>query len=137
MTGQQKNSNRKLMVNFEDLRTDIAEVERCQQHPQTKFVPPVLFFAQSQRKLNPGTQTRRSLTREYHKQHRHPHPRCLPPSPHLHQFRHDLKQQAVPELHPDFPRPSQHLSLQGHMEVDDNGKMSSGRTYNWLSICLR
>ena len=43
----------------------------------------------------------RSLTREHHKQHRHPHPRCVSPSPHLHQFRHDLQQQAIPELHPD------------------------------------
>ena len=61
--------------------------------------------------------------REHLKQHRHPHPRCLLPSPHLHQFRHALKQQAVPELHPDSPRPSSHqFFLQGHMEVDGNGK---------------
>ena len=68
--------------------------------------------------------------REHHKQHRDTHPRSLLPSQHLHQFRHDLKQQAVPKLHPDSPRPSLELSLQGHMEVDENGKMSSGRTYN-------
>ena len=30
----------------------------------------------------------------------------------------------------------QQFCLQGHMEVDGNGKMSSGRTYNWLRICL-
>ena len=89
------------MVIFEVLKTHIAEVERCQQHPQTKSVPPVLFFRQSLRKWNPRTQTRRSPTREHHKQHRHPHPRCVSPSPHLDQFRHDLQQQAIPELHPD------------------------------------
>ena len=39
---------------------------------------------------------------------------------------------------PDSPCPStQHISLQGHMEVERNGKMSSGRTYYWLRSCLR
>ena len=48
------------------------------------------------------------------------------------------QQQVVPEIHPDPLRPSpRQLSLQGHMEVDGNGKISSGRTYNWLSICLK
>ena len=35
------------MVNFEHLKTDIAEVERCQQHLQTESVPPVIFLGQS------------------------------------------------------------------------------------------
>ena len=44
--------------------------------------------------------------------------------PNLHQFRHDLKQQAVPELHPDSHCPSaQQVLLQGHMDVDGNGKI--------------
>ena len=89
----------RLMVNYEDLKPHIAEVERCQQHPQTKSVPSVPFIVQSLRNWNPATQTRRSPTREHHKQHRHPHLRCLPPSPHLHQFPHDLQQQPAPELH--------------------------------------
>ena len=39
---------------------------------------------------------------------------------------------------PESPRPyPQEIFLQGHMEVDRNGKMSSGTTYNWHSICLR
>ena len=39
---------------------------------------------------------------------------------------------------PDSPRPyPQKIFLQGYMEVDRNGKMSSGRTYNRHSICLR
>ena len=93
------------MVNFEDLITHIAEVERCQKHPQTKSVPPVLFFGKFLRKWNPAIQTGISQTREHHKQHRHPHTRCMSPSPNLHQFRHGLKQQPVPELQPDSPRP--------------------------------
>ena len=123
-------ANQKLM-RYEDLKIHIAEVEQCQKHTQTKSVPPVLCRG-NLRKRNPATQTWRSLTREHYKQHRHPHPRCVSPSPHLHQFRHDLQQQkAVLELHPNSPCPPlQKHSLQGHMEVDGNGKMSSGRTYN-------
>ena len=59
------------------------------------------FPGNSLRKWNPVTQTWISPTREHHKQHRHPHPRCVSPSPHLRKFRHDLQQQAIPELHPD------------------------------------
>ena len=61
-------------------------------------------------------------------------------SAHLPQFRHDLQQQAFPELHLDSRISlliSTRIILQGHMEVNRNGKMSSGRTYNWHSICLR
>ena len=44
----------------------------------------------------------------------------------------------TPPGFPDSSRPSpQGISLQGQMEVDRNGKMSSGRIYNWHSICLR
>ena len=70
--------------------------------------------------------------REHQKQHRHPRSTSMSAfPPHLHQFRQDLKQQAVPELHPDSPYPSaQQWSFQGHMEADGNGKMSSGRTYD-------
>ena len=75
------------MVDFEALKTHIAEVERCQQHLQTKSITPVIFLGN--------------------------------------------EQQAVLELLPDSPRPSlQHVSLQGPIEVDRNGKMSSGRTFN-------
>ena len=39
---------------------------------------------------------------------------------------------------PDSPRPYPlDIFLQGHMGADRNGKMSSGRTYNWHSNCLR
>ena len=39
---------------------------------------------------------------------------------------------------PDSPRLStQEMFLQGHMNVDRSGKMSSGRTYKWLRIYLR
>ena len=30
-------------------------------------------------------------------------------SPHIHQFRHDLQQQAIPELHPDSRTPLAHI----------------------------
>ena len=66
-----------------------------------KVSPSSPFPGKSLRKWNTAFQTWRSPTREHHKQHRHPHPRCVSPSPHLHQFRHDLQQQAVPELQPD------------------------------------
>ena len=66
-----------------------------------KVCPSSPFRGKSLRKWNHATQTLRSQTREHQKQHRHPHLRCLPPSPHLHQFRHDLQQQAIPELHPN------------------------------------
>ena len=69
--------------------------------PSDKVCPSSLFSGKSLRKWNPATQTKRSPTREHHKQHRHPHPRCVSPSPHLHQFRHDLQQQAIPDLQPD------------------------------------
>ena len=60
-----------------------------------------------------------------------PSPSMSAPSPHLHQFRHDLQQQAIPPGFPDSPRPyPQEIFLQGHMEADRNGKMSPGRTYN-------
>ena len=60
-----------------------------------------------------------------------PSPSMSDHSPHLHQFRHDLQQQAIPPGFSDSPRPyPQEIFLQGHMEVDRNGKMSSGRTYN-------
>ena len=69
--------------------------------PSDKVCPSSPFPGKSLRKWNPATPTRRSPTREHHKQHRHPNPRCVSPPPHFHLFHHDLKQQAIPELHPD------------------------------------
>ena len=66
-----------------------------------KISPSSPFPEKSLRKWNTATQTRRSPMREHHKQHRHPNPRYVSPSPHPDQFRHDLHQQAIPELHPD------------------------------------
>ena len=59
------------------------------------------FSGKSLRKWNPATQSWGSPTREHHKQHRNPHARCVFPSPQLHQFRHDIQQQAIPKLQPD------------------------------------
>ena len=81
------------------------------------------FPGQFLRKWNHATQTLRSPTREHQKQHRHLHLRCVLLSPHLHQFRHDLQQQAISPGFPDSPRTSpQEISLQGHMEVDRKAK---------------
>ena len=69
--------------------------------PSDKVCPSSPFPGKSLRKWNTATETRRLPTREHHKQHPHPNPRCVSPSSHLHQFRHDLPQQAIPELNPD------------------------------------
>ena len=124
-------ANQKLM-RYEDLKIHIAEVERCQKHTQTKSVPPVLFPG-NLRKWNPATQARRSLTREHHKKHRHPHPRCLL----IPRIFISFAMISNNKLFQNFTRTpglsspiSTRNFLQGHMEVDRNGKMSSGRTYN-------
>ena len=69
--------------------------------PSDKVCPSSPFPGKSLRKWNTATETRRLPMREHHKQHRHPNPRCVSPSSHLHEFRHDLPQQAIPELQPD------------------------------------
>ena len=61
-------ANQKLM-RYEDLKTHIAEVERCQKHPQTKSVPPVVFCGQPLRnetlQLKPGDRQRGSTTNNF------------------------------------------------------------------------
>ena len=86
-----------------------------------KVSPSSPFPGKSLRKWNPATQTWRSPTREHHKQHRHHNPRCVSPSPHFHGFRHDLQQQAIPELHPDS------RTLLAHIHK----KFSSGAHGGW------
>ena len=58
-------ANQKLMRS-EDLKTHIPEVERCQQHPQTKSVPPVFFLDNlweiETLQLKPGDRQRGSTT---------------------------------------------------------------------------
>ena len=90
--------------------------------------PSTLFPGKALRKWNPAIPTRRSLTREHQEQHRHPH---LP-------FRRIFISFAMisnNKLFQNFTRiPGLSLPIstrnfcQGHMEVDRNGKMSSGRT---------
>ena len=107
--------------------------------PSDKVCPSSLFPGKSLRKWNPATQARRSLTWEHHKQHRHPHPRCLL-IPRIFISCAMLSNNKLFQNFTRIPGPSLPIStrnlLQGHMEVDRNGKMSSGRTYNWHSICL-
>ena len=92
-------ANQKLM-RYEDLKIHIAEVERCQKHTQT-----YLSFQSISRKIsekikpcnsNPEIANAGAL-----KTTSTPSPSMSALSPHLHQFRHDLQQQAIPELHPD------------------------------------
>ena len=53
-------------MRYEDLKTHIAEVERCQKHTQTESVPPVLFpenlWENETLQLKPGDRQRGSTT---------------------------------------------------------------------------
>ena len=113
-------ANQKLM-RYEDLKTHIAELKRCQKHTQTKTVPPVLFLRTILRKRNPATQTWKIATAGAPQTTSTSSPSMSASSPHLHQFRHDLQQQAISPGFPDSPRPyTQEIFLQGLMEVDRN-----------------
>ena len=87
-------------MRYEDLKIHIAEVERCQntlrQSRSLKSFSRKISEKMKPCNLNPEianagapktTSTRSPLMSAF--------------SPHLHQFRHDLQQQAIPELHPD------------------------------------
>ena len=132
-------TNQKLMM-YEDLKTHIAEVERCQKPTQTKSVPPVLFpenlWENETLQLKPGDRQRGSTTNNIDILTLD---MCLPPRIFI-----SFAMISNSKLFQNFTRiPGLSLPistrnfLQGHMEVDRNGKMSSGRTYNWHSICLR
>ena len=92
-------ANQKLM-RYEDWKIHIAEVERCQKHTQTKSVPPV-FFPEISEKMKPCNSNPEIANAGALKTTSTPSPSMSAFSPHLHQFRHDLQQQAIPELHPD------------------------------------
>ena len=92
-------ANQKLMK-YEDLKIHIAEVERCQKHTQTKSVPPVLFRKISE-EMKPCNSNPEIANAGAPRTTSTPSPSMSAFSPHLHQFRHDLQQQAIPELHPD------------------------------------
>ena len=132
-------ANQKLM-RYEDLKIHIAEVERCQKHTQTKSVPPVLFpenpWENETLQLKPGDCQRGStknnidtLTFDV----------CsFPASSSVSPWSPITSYSRTSPGFPDSPRSyPQEIFLQGHMEVDKNGKMCSGRTYNWHSICLK
>ena len=127
-------------MRYEDLKIHIAEVERRWRHPQTKSVPPVLFpenlWENETLQLKPGDRQRGStknnidpLTFDV----------CFFPAySSVSPWSPTTSYSRTSPRFPDSPRPyPQEIFLQGHMEVDRNGKMSSGRTYNWHSICLR
>ena len=98
------------------------------------------FTGKFLRKWNPATQTRKSPTREHQEQHRHPHLRCLL-IPRIFISFAMISNNKLFQNFTRFPGLSSPIStrnfFQGQMEVNRKGKMSSGRTYNWHSICLR
>ena len=127
-------ANQKLM-RYEDLKTHIAEVERCQKHTQTKSIPPVFFpenlWENETLQLKPGDRQRGSTTNNIDIL-------TLPPRIFI-----SFAMISNNKLFQNFTRipglslpTSTKKFLQGHMEVNRNAKMSSGRTYNWHSICL-
>ena len=126
-------------MRYEDLKIHIAEVERCQKHTQTKFVPPVLFsqnlWENETLQLKPGDRQRGSTKNNIDTLN---FDVCLfPASSSVSPWSPTTSFSRTSPGFPDSPRPSpQEISIQGHMEVERNGKMSSGRTYNWHSICL-
>ena len=92
-------ANQKLM-RYEGLKNHIAEVERCQKHTQTNLslqsisrkISEKMKLCNSNPEIANAGAPRTTST---------PSPSMSAFSPHLHQFRHDLQQQAIPELHPD------------------------------------
>ena len=65
MISRQEILNKRLLVIFENLKSHIAEVERCQQHFETKFVSPVIFLGQEKKEklgFKPGDRQRGSTT---------------------------------------------------------------------------
>ena len=106
-----------------------------------KVCPSTPFLRTISEKMKPCNSNPEIANKEAPKITSTPSPSMSAFSPHLRQFRHDLQQQAISELHPDsrtlLANIHKKFFLQGHMEVDRNGKMGSGRTYNWHSICLR
>ena len=120
--------------------THIVEVERCQKHTQTMSVSPVLLpvnlWENETLQLKPGDRQRGSTTNNIDIL---TFDVCLPTRIFI-----SFAMISNNKLFQNFtriPGLSSPIStrnfLQGHMEVDRNGKMSSGRTYNWHSICLR
>ena len=132
-------ANPKLMW-YDDLKIHIAEVNWCQKHTHTKSVPPVLFpgnlWENVTLQLHSGDRQRGgtknnidTLTFDA----------CLfPASSSVSPWSPTTSYSRTSPEFPDSPCPyPQKNFLHGHMEVDRKGKMSSGRTYNWHSICLR
>ena len=127
-------------MRYEDLKIHIAEVERRWRHPQTKSVPQVLFpenlWENETLQLKPGDCQRGSTTNNIDILTLDV---CLLPRILISfaMISHNKLFQNFTRI-PGLSSPiSTRNFLQGHMEVDRNGKMSSGRTYNWHSICLR
>ena len=87
--------------------------------PSDEVCPSILFLRTISEKMKPCNSKSEIANVGALQTTSTPSPSMSAPSPHLHQFRHDLQQQAIPHGLPDSLRPSpQEISLQGHMEVD-------------------
>ena len=69
--------------------------------PSDKVYPSSRFLWTTSEKLEPCNSNPEIANAEALKTTSTPSPSMSALSPHLHQFRHDLQQQAIPELHPD------------------------------------
>ena len=87
-------------MRYEYLKIHIAEVERCQKLTQTKSVPPVLF-PEIAEKMKPCNSNPEIANAGAPRTPSTPSPSMSAFFQHLHQFRHDLQQQAIPKLHLD------------------------------------
>ena len=92
-------ANQKLM-RYEDLKIHIAEVERCQ-NTLRQSLSLQSFSRTISEKMKPCNSNPETANAGAPKTTSTPSPSMSAFSPHLHQFRHDLQQQAIPKLHPD------------------------------------
>ena len=69
--------------------------------PSDEICPSSLFLRTISEKMKPCNSTPEIVNAGASKTTSTPSPSMSALYPHLHQFRHDLQQQAIPELHPD------------------------------------
>ena len=92
-------ANQKLM-RYEDLKIHIAELERCQ-NTLKQNLSLQSFSRKISEKMKPCNSNPEIANAGAPRTTSTPSPSMSAFSPHLHQFGHDLQQQAIPELHPE------------------------------------
>ena len=129
------------LMRYEDLKTHIAEVERFQNTLRQRQSLQSFSFGQFLRKRNPATQTWKIANAGAPQTTSTSSPSMcisLPAYSSISPWSPTTSYSRASPGFPDSPRPyQQEIFLQRHMEADRNGKMSSGRTYNWQSNRLR